>query len=180
MGQSTSTLERAKAKAGKKWLTWHNTGVAALFLYGTTFLWLTAAFAGTPKPPAGTAWSITNVLVVATILGFTVAAWGVYRVTFWWERLAIGSAVFGFAPLIPYWIAAHAVSGSGTAAYVIGIQRHGPAAAVGPLPGALGPRAPVSRQVTTEVSLPRGRSWLLERGGIRRWNAGSATASSTR
>jgi hypothetical protein len=43
-------------------------------------------------------------------------------VTFWWERLAIGSAVFGFAPLIPYWIAAHAVSGSGTAAYVIGIH----------------------------------------------------------
>jgi hypothetical protein len=122
MGQSTNTLKQVQARPGKKWLTWRNTGSAALFLYGTTFLWLTAAFAGTPKPPAGTAWSITNVLVVATILGFTVAAWGVYKVTSWWERLAIGSAVFGFTPLIPYWIAAHAVSGSGTAAYVIGIH----------------------------------------------------------
>jgi hypothetical protein len=122
MGQSTSTLRQGEARAGKKLLTWRNTGATALFLFGTTFLWLTAAFAGTPKPPAGTAWSITNALVAATVLGFTVAAWGVYRVTSWWERLAIGSAVFGFAPLIPYWVAAHAISGSATAAYVIGIH----------------------------------------------------------
>ncbi|HVH53401.1 MAG TPA: hypothetical protein VNA32_04635 [Actinomycetota bacterium] len=121
MGQSTNTLNQREVGAGKRWLTWHNTGVAALFVYGTTFLWLTAAFPGTAKPPAGTV-SITNVLVVATILGFTVAAWGVYKVTSWWERLAIGSAVFGFAPLIPYWVAAHTVSGAGTAAYVIGIH----------------------------------------------------------
>jgi hypothetical protein len=128
MSESTETLKQEGARAGKRLLTWHNTGVAALFLYGTTFLWMTASFAGTSKPPVGTAWSITNVLVLATILGFSVAAWGLYKVTSWWEPLAIGSALFGFVPLIPYWIAAHAVSGSGNAAYVIGIHVVGNAA----------------------------------------------------
>ncbi|HZD69729.1 MAG TPA: hypothetical protein VFA45_12750 [Actinomycetes bacterium] len=128
MSQSTKTWSHTEPRRGRKLVTWRNTGAVALFLYGTTFLWLTAAFAGTPNPPAGTAWSITNVLAIATILGFSVAAWGVYKVTSWWDRLAIGSAVFGFAPLIPYWVAAHTVSGSGNAAFVIAIHVIGNAA----------------------------------------------------
>lgn len=64
----------------------------------------------------GTAWTVTQLLVLATIGGFSVAAWGIYKATWWWERLAVGSAILGFAPLIPYWLAASAVVGGGTVA----------------------------------------------------------------
>jgi hypothetical protein len=97
----------------------------ALFLYGTSFLWLTSAFAGTGKPTEGTAWTVTQVLVVLTVLGFSVAAWGIYRAASWWERAVIGSAIFGFAPLIPYWVAAHAAVGAGTAAQGVAIHAVG-------------------------------------------------------
>jgi hypothetical protein len=48
------------------------------------------------------------------MLGFSVAAWGIYQATSWWERAASGSAIFGFAPLIPYWAAAHAAVAQAT------------------------------------------------------------------
>jgi hypothetical protein len=67
----------------------------------------------------------TQILVVLTVLGFSVAAWGIYKAATWWERAAIGSAIFGFAPLIPYWVAAHAAVGAGNAARGVAIHAVG-------------------------------------------------------
>jgi hypothetical protein len=40
---------------------------------------MTAAMAGTTPPPTGTAWTLTNVLCFAAVIGFTITAWAVYR-----------------------------------------------------------------------------------------------------
>jgi hypothetical protein len=116
MDQATNRLTQRPARPDKALVSWRNLGALALFLYGTSFLWLTAAFAGTGTPASGTAWTVTQLLVIATIGGFSVAAWGIYKATSWWERLAVGSAIFGFVPLIPYWLAASRVVGGGTVA----------------------------------------------------------------
>ena len=95
MDQATNRLTQPPARPDKALASWRNLGALALFLYGTTFLWLTAAFAGTGTPASGTAWTVTQLLVIATIGGFSVAAWGIYKATSWWARLAVGSAIFG-------------------------------------------------------------------------------------
>lgn len=116
MDQATNRLTQRPARQERALVSWRNLGALALFLYGTTFLWLTAAFAGTGTPATGTAWTVTQLLVITTIGGFSVAAWGIYNASWWWERLAISSAILGFAPLIPYWLAARPAVGAGTVA----------------------------------------------------------------
>jgi len=86
--------------------TIRNLGGVALFLFGTTFLWLTPMFATSGIPTKGLAWSITNVAALVTIAGFTVATWGLFTKSGWWEPLAIAFAVVGLIVLIPYWMAA--------------------------------------------------------------------------
>jgi hypothetical protein len=86
--------------------TIRNTGGVALFLFGTTYLWLTPAFASPGVPTTGIAWSITQVLALVTLALFTAATWGLFKKARWWEPLAIVAAVLGFVVLIPYWIAA--------------------------------------------------------------------------
>ncbi|HEX6760528.1 MAG TPA: hypothetical protein VF086_19295 [Propionibacteriaceae bacterium] len=87
--------------------TIRNLGGVALFLFGTTYLWLTSMFASGGVSTKGFAWSITNVIPFATIVGFTIATVGLFRKATWWESAAIASAVVGLIVLIPYWIAAH-------------------------------------------------------------------------
>lgn len=87
--------------------TIRNLGGVALFLFGTTYLWLTPAFAGRDVVAKGTLWSVTQVLALVTLVGFTIATWGLFTRTEWWEPLAIGSAVLGLVTLVPYWLAAH-------------------------------------------------------------------------
>lgn len=87
--------------------TIRNLGGVALFLFGTTYLWLTPMFASSGVSTKGLAWSITNVMAFATIVGFTIATVGLFRKATWWEGVAIASAVVGLIVLIPYWIAAH-------------------------------------------------------------------------
>ena len=89
-----------------------NLGGASLFLFGTTFLWLTPVYAASGVDTSGAAWAITGALATIVILGFTVATWGLFRRKGWWEQLASGSAVVGLITLLPYWIAAE---GSGVA-----------------------------------------------------------------
>lgn len=89
-----------------------NVGGVALFLFGTTFLWLTPMFAAPEVDTSGTSWATVGVLTTLTIVGFTVAAWGLFRDTNWWELLGVSCAVVGLVTLVPYWIAAH---GSGVA-----------------------------------------------------------------
>jgi hypothetical protein len=87
--------------------TIRNFGGVALFLFGTTYLWLTPMFASKGVSTKGFAWSITNVMAFATIVGFSIATLGLFRKAPWWEGVAIASAIVGLIVLIPYWIAAH-------------------------------------------------------------------------
>ena len=81
--------------------TIRNMGGVALFLFGTTFLWLTPMFASPGISTDGFLWALTQVLALVTLAGFTVATWGLFRRDAWWERVAVGSAVLGLVALIP-------------------------------------------------------------------------------
>lgn len=107
--------------------TIRNIGGVALFLFGTTFSWLTPPFASRGVSTTGAMWAVTGVLALATLAGFMVATWGLFRKASWWEGAAVASAVLGAVVLIPYWLAAshagetnpgfnvviHAVGGAG-------------------------------------------------------------------
>jgi hypothetical protein len=93
--------------------TIRNLGGVALFLFGTTYLWLTPMFATRGISTRGIWWSLTQILAFTTLLGFTIATVGLFKKTAWWEGAAVTSAVLGLVVLIPYWIAAHS-SGEAT------------------------------------------------------------------
>lgn len=86
--------------------TIRNLGGVALFLFGTTFLWLTTSFVSKGLSTGGSVWTIVNLLSLAALAGFTVATWGLFAKQSWWEPIAIASAVVGLIVLIPYWVAA--------------------------------------------------------------------------
>ena len=82
--------------------TFKNLVAVSLFLFGTTFLWMTASFAGRTPPPSGAAWSIENVLAVLAVVGFSAAGWGVFKDQSWWETAAAASAIVGAIAVVPY------------------------------------------------------------------------------
>jgi hypothetical protein len=86
--------------------TLRNIGGVALFLFGTTFLWFTPEFATRGISTAGVWWSITRVLALVTLLGFTVATWGLFQRAGWWETVAIAAAALSVLALVSYWLAA--------------------------------------------------------------------------
>ena len=86
--------------------TIRNLGGVALFLFGTTFLWLTPSFAGAGVSTRSVTWSITQVLALVTLALFTAATWGLFTKAGWWEAVAIVAATLGLLVLIPYWLAA--------------------------------------------------------------------------
>ena len=87
--------------------TIRNLGGVALFLLGTTYLWLTTSFATQGVSTKGVAWSITQLLSLLTLALFTAATWGLFTKAGWWEAVAVAAVAVGFAVLVPYWIAAH-------------------------------------------------------------------------
>lgn len=89
-------------------ITIRNAGGAALFLFGTTFLWLTPAFATAGLNTTGFWWSLTRILALLTLAGFTIATWGLFRRSTWWRTTALTAAALGVLTLIPYLIAAQA------------------------------------------------------------------------
>ncbi len=86
--------------------TIRNIGGAALFLAGTTWLWLTPAFASREVSTSGFTWAITRALCLLTVVGFCVATYGLFTRHAWWEPVALASAALGLVTLIPYWFAA--------------------------------------------------------------------------
>jgi hypothetical protein len=90
--------------------TFRNVVAVALFLFGTTFLWMTASFAGRTEPPQGMAWALENVLALLAIVLFSAAAWAVYKDLSWWEPAALAGGVLGVVAVVPYVVA---VSGLG-------------------------------------------------------------------
>lgn len=87
--------------------TVRNMGGVALFLAGSTWLWLTPAFAGRGVSTSGTLWATTRVMCLITVAAFCVATWGLFTRSAWWEAFALGSAALGLITLVPYWVAAH-------------------------------------------------------------------------
>lgn len=106
--------------------TMRNMGGIALFLFGTTFLWLTPAFASRGVSTEGVMWAATRVLALVTVAGFVLATWGLFQRGAWWEAAAVGSAVLGLLTLVPYWIAA-SMAGETTPAFNVFIHAAGSA-----------------------------------------------------
>jgi len=88
--------------------TVRNVGGVALFLFGTTYLWLTREFATAGLATSGIWWGMTDVGALVTVAGFTIATWALFARRSWWAGAALASAVLGALVLIPYWVAAHA------------------------------------------------------------------------
>jgi hypothetical protein len=82
--------------------TLKNLVALGLFLFGSTFLWMTPAFAGRTPPPEGNAWTVANVLALAAIVAFTIAAWALFKQYSWWGTATLVSAIIGLAAVIPF------------------------------------------------------------------------------
>ena len=82
--------------------TFKNLVAIALFLFGTTFLWMTPAFAGRIPPPDGAAWTVVNVLALIALAGFTIGAWAVFKQYSWWGPVTVASAITGLVAAIPF------------------------------------------------------------------------------
>ena len=95
-----------------------------LFLFGTTFLWMTRDFLADPREGAGAVWSVIQVLVFIAIAGFAVAAWVVFKEASWWEPVAVASAIVGMAALVPYVIGVRQVGDAGDAGVQMNIAIH--------------------------------------------------------
>ena len=85
--QGTSTSEHTDRRGWQR-RTRRNIAAATLLVYGSTFLWMTSSFAGTNRPPGGAAWVIADVGALVSLALFTLAAWGVFRSKWRWERAA--------------------------------------------------------------------------------------------
>lgn len=67
---------------------------------------MTPVFATAGISTEGTAWALANVLSLATLVGFSIATWGLFARRTWWETMAVASAVVGVVAVVPYWVAA--------------------------------------------------------------------------
>ena len=63
--------------------TVRHAGGVALFLLGTTYLWLTREFATAGLDTSGAWWSATEIGSLLTVAGFTVATWGLLTRRSW-------------------------------------------------------------------------------------------------
>lgn len=86
--------------------TVRNLGGVALMLAGTTWLWLTPAFASRGVDTSGAMWATTRVLSWITIVMFCGATWGLFARQGWWETVALGSSEVGLVAVVAFWIAA--------------------------------------------------------------------------
>jgi hypothetical protein len=69
--------ETPRRKGAEKMLTFRNVFALVLFLFGTTFLWLTAAFLGDKQAAAqGAVWTVVQMGAILVIIGFAAGAWG--------------------------------------------------------------------------------------------------------
>jgi hypothetical protein len=95
-----------------------NIGGVALFLAGTTWLWLTPAFATKGVSTSGGLWNVTRILCFLTVALFCAATWGLFAREGWWEVTAVVASALGLVALVPYWFAAtDSGEATGTATY---------------------------------------------------------------
>lgn len=89
-----------------KVFTLRNMGGVALFLFGTTFVWLTPEFASQGVRTSSVGWAITRILALVTLVGFCGATWGLFQRSGWWVVVAIASALLGIITAAIYLVAA--------------------------------------------------------------------------
>jgi len=83
----------------------------AIFLFGTTFLWFMPSFLAAGTTVGGALWSVIQLLVLATVVGYAGATWGLYKSTTWWRPLAIGGSSLGTLVLVLWWLAVSSLGG---------------------------------------------------------------------
>ena len=113
-----------RRKEASEMFSFKNWVALGLFLFGTTFLWMTRDFLADPREGAGAVWSVIQVLVFIAIAGFAVAAWVVFKEASWWEPVAVASAIVGMAALVPYVIGVRQVGDAGDAGVQMNIAIH--------------------------------------------------------
>lgn len=86
--------------------TIRNLGGVALFLAGSTWLWLTPAFASRGVSTSGWLWATTRVLSLLTLALFCVATWALFARHDWWEAVALGAAALGLVAVTTFAFAA--------------------------------------------------------------------------
>jgi len=128
--------------------TFKNLVALGLFLFGTTFIWMTPAFAGRTPPPKGPAWTVVNVLALIAVTGFTIAAWRVFQQYSWWGTVTLVSAVVGLMAAIPFVIGLGQI---GVGFADLGVQIN------------LWLRLGDSAMAMAAVLLPVFRTWVLDR-----------------
>jgi lipoprotein signal peptidase len=84
---------------------------AAIFLFGTTFFWFMPSFLRTGTTVEGASWSVIQVLVLATVVSYAGAAWGLYKARAWWRPVTTGASILGAVVLPLWWIAASSITG---------------------------------------------------------------------
>ena len=103
--------------------TFKNLVALGLFVFGTTFLWMTRDFLANPREGTGALWSTIQVLAFVAIVGFAFAAWLVFKEASW-EPVAVASGVAGLAALVPYVVGVQRVGDLGDAGVQINIVIH--------------------------------------------------------
>lgn len=104
--------------------TFKNWVALGFLVFGSTFLWMTRDFLANPRAASGTVWSVVQVLVLAAIVGFTLAAAVVFKEATWWEPVALVSAIVGLTALVPYLIGIRQVGGAGDAGVQMNVAIH--------------------------------------------------------
>jgi hypothetical protein len=72
----------------------------AIFLFGTMFLWFLPSSLGTGTAVEGASWSVIQLLVLATVIGYAGAAWGLDKATAGWRLLTIAGSIVGTVVLL--------------------------------------------------------------------------------
>jgi hypothetical protein len=111
--------------------TFRNVLATGLFLFGSTFLWMTAAMAGKAVPPKGAAWTLVNVLAFLAVIGFSVTAWAVFKQYPWWDTAALVSGIVGVVAVVPFVVGQRRLDvGLGDVGVQINLWMHLPGSAV--------------------------------------------------
>jgi ABC-type uncharacterized transport system permease subunit len=128
--------------------TFRNILAIGLFLFGSTFLWMTASMAGKAVPPKGIAWTLANVLAFTAVIGFSVTAWAVFKQYPWWTTAALVSGIAGLAAVVPFVVGQSQLdSGLGDPGVQINLWMH-----------VLGSAGTIAAAV-----IPALRSWITDR-----------------
>ncbi len=77
-------------------MTFRNILAIGILLGGASWLWLTPMWLSQGKANVPI-FDPRGLLSVVAIIGFAVAAWGVFKLANWWEPVAIASALVGIA-----------------------------------------------------------------------------------